>query len=224
MRRKYVAQGSAHAGSRTAVRGHMSRLMMTTLGLVVLLAGSAQARSISPLEGLEALRKGFSGINDFTAEITQEKRLKLMKRSMVMTGTVRFRKPDQFFMEINPPYAARMMLRDTVIEQSSGREGEKNRIILPPEQGLKQWFSKLATPVTALPAGVDIQADLTNGLYTLGIAPQGKGQVRELTIAFQGDGTVRKLVITEQNGDRATMTFKKVRRNVGLSEKDFRLD
>ena len=224
MRRKHVAQGSADAGSRTAVRGLMVRWMMTTLGLMVLLAGSSQARSISPLEGLEALRKGFSGISDFTAEITQEKRLKLMKRSMVMTGTVRFRKPDQFFMEINPPYAARMMLRDTVIEQSSGREGDKNRIILPPDQGLKQWFSKLATPVTALPAGVDIQADLTNGLYTLGIVPQGKGQVRELTIAFQGDGTVRKLVITEQNGDRATMTFKKVRRNVGLSEKDFRLD
>lgn len=224
MRRKHVAQGSAHAGSRTAVRSHMLRLMMTTLCLVALLAGSAQARSISSLEGLEALRKGFSGTSDFTAEITQEKRLKLMKRSMVMTGTVRFKKPDLFFMEIKPPYFTRMLLRDTVIEQSNGRDGERNRIILPPDQGLKQWFSKLATPVTTQPAGVDIQADLTNGLYTLGIAPQGKGQIKELAIVFQGDGTVRKLVITEQNGDRATMTFKKVRRNVGLSEKDFRLD
>jgi len=199
-------------------------MMMAVISLVSALAGSAHARSISPLEGLEALRKGFSGINDFTAEITQEKRLKLMKRSMVMTGTVRFRKPDQFFMEINPPYAARMSLRDTVIEQSSGREGEKSRINLPPDQGLKQWFSKLASPVTSLPEGVVIQADLTNGLYTLGIAPQGRGQVKELAIAFQEDGTVRRLTITEQNGDRATMTFKKVRRNVGMSEKDFRLD
>jgi outer membrane lipoprotein carrier protein len=202
----------------------MLRLAMAVLCLVSGLAGSAQARSIPPLEGLEALRKGFSGISDFTAEITQEKRLKLMKRTMVMTGTVRFRKPDLFFMEINPPYATRLLLRDTVIEQSSGREGEKNRIILPPDQGLRQWFSKLASPVTTLPEGVVIQADLTNGMYTLGIAPQGTGQVRELTIAFQEDGTVRRLVITEQNGDRATMTFKKVRRNVGLSGKDFRLD
>lgn len=202
----------------------MLRLLMVTLCLSSGSAGSAQARSISPLEGLEALRKGFSGINDFTAEITQEKRLKLMKRSMVMTGTVRFRKPDQFYMEINPPYAARMLLRDTVIEQSSGREGERNRIILPPDQGLKQWFSKLAAPVKTLPEEVVIQADLTNGLYTLSIAPQGKGQIRELTIAFQEDGTVRRLTITEQNGDRSTMTFKKVRRNVGLAEKDLRLE
>lgn len=202
----------------------MLRMMMATLCLASGLAGSAQAKSIPPMEGLEALRKGFSGISDFTAEITQEKRLKLMKRTMVMTGTVRFRKPDQFFMEINPPYAARMLLRDTVIEQASGREGERNRIILPPDQGLKQWFSKLAAPVTTLPEGVAIQADLTNGIYTLGITPHGRGQVRELTIAFQEDGTVRRLTITEQNGDRATMTFKKVRRNIGLSEKDFRLD
>jgi outer membrane lipoprotein carrier protein len=192
--------------------------------LTPVLAGPAQARPISPLEGLEALRKGFSGISDFTAEITQEKRLKLMKRTMVMTGTVRFKKPDMFLMEINPPYAARMLLRDTVIEQSSGREGERNRIVLPPDQGLRQWFSKLATPMTTLPEGVAIQADLTNGLYTLAITPQGRGQVRELTIAFQEDGTVRRLVIAEQNGDRATMTFRKVRRNAGLIEKDFRLD
>jgi outer membrane lipoprotein carrier protein len=202
----------------------MVRLMMTTLCLIPVLAGSAQARAISSLEGLEALRKGFSGTSDFTAEITQEKRLKLMKRSMVMTGTVRFRKPDLFFMEINPPYFTRMLLRDTVIEQSNGRDGERNRIVLSPDQGLKNWFSKLASPLTAQPEGVAIQADLTNGLYTLGIAPQGKGQIKELAIVFQGDGTVRRLTITEQNGDRATMTFKKVRRNVGLSEKDFRLD
>jgi outer membrane lipoprotein carrier protein len=202
----------------------MLRMVMAVLCLVSGLAGSAHARAIPPLEGLEALRKGFSGISDFTAEITQEKRLKLMKRTMVMTGTVRFRKPDQFFMEINPPYATRMTLRDTVIEQASGREGERNRIILPPEQGLKQWFSKLATPVTTLPEGVAIQADLTNGMYTLGITPHGRGQVKDLTIVFQEDGTVRRFTITEQNGDRATMTFKKIRRNVGLSEKDFRLD
>src|SRR6185369_7153959 len=168
MRRKSFAQGSAYAGSRTTVRSRMLRLAMAVLCLVSGLAGSAQARSIPPLEGLEALRKGFSGISDFTAEITQEKRLKLMKRTMVMTGTVRFRKPDLFFMEINHPYATRLLLRDTVIEQSSGREGEKNRIILPPDQGLKQWFSKLASPVTTLPEGVIIQADLTNGMYTLG--------------------------------------------------------
>jgi outer membrane lipoprotein carrier protein len=203
----------------------MVRLMMAaTLCLVSALAGSAQARSITPLEGLEALRKGFSGISDFTAEITQEKRLKLMKRTMVMTGTVRFRKPDLFFMEVNPPYSSRMLLRDTVVEQSSGRDGEKNRIILPPDQGLKKWFSKLASPVTTQPEGVVIQADLTNGLYTLAIAPKGRGQIKELAITFQDDGTVRRLTITEQNGDRATMTFKKVRRNVGLSDKDFRLD
>ena len=224
MRRNQIAQGSTYAGGRTAVRGHILRLMMATVCLASALAGSAQARSISPLDGLEALRKGFSGINDFTAEITQEKRLKLMKRSMVMTGTVRFRKPDMFFMEIDPPYSARMLLRDTVIEQASGRDGEKNRIVLPPDQGLKQWFSKLAAPVTTMPEGLTIQADLTNGLYTLGIAPQGRGQIKELSIAFQEDGTVRRLVITERNGDRASMTFKKVRRNVGLAEKDFRLD
>jgi outer membrane lipoprotein carrier protein len=185
---------------------------------------SVHARSIPPLEGLEALRKGFAGTSDFTAEITQEKRISLMKRTLVMTGKVRFKKPDQFFMEINSPFASRMLLRDTIIEQATGREGEKQRIVLPPEQGLKRWFSKLTSPVTILPDGVAIQADLTNGIYTLGIAPHGKGQIKELTLVFLEDGTIRRLIISEQNGDRATLTFKKVRRNRGLADKDFRLD
>ena len=183
-----------------------------------------QARTISPVEGMEALRRGFAGISDFTADITQEKRLSLMKRTMVMNGSLRFKKPDLFFMEINPPFKSRMLLRDSIIEQTAGREKTPTRIVLPPEQGLKQWFSKLAAPVTSLPDGVAVQADLTNSVYTLTIASQGKGQVKDISIVFLADGTIRRLVINEQNGDRATMTLKKVRRNVGLTERDFRLE
>lgn len=205
-------------------------MMRKIVGLILmycLLSGQAAAvyaGSIPPLQGLEALRRGFAGTSDFTAEITQEKRLSLMKRTLVMSGAVRFKKPDLFYMEINPPYTSRMLLRDTAIEQAIGTPGEKNRIVLPPDQGLKRWFSKLTSPVTSLPDGVTIQADLTNGTYTLGIAPQGKGNIKELTLVFQEDGTIRRLTIREQNGDKAVLTFKKVRRNTGLTDKDFRLD
>lgn len=199
-------------------------LLFVSLMFLGTTVSSVAARPIPPLEGLEALRKGFSGISDFSAEITQEKRLSLMKRSMTMNGTVRFRKPDQFFMAINPPYASRMVLKDAAIELAGGPEGKRNRILLPPEQGLGRWFSKLASPVTKLPEGVGIQADLTNSLYTLTITPQTKGQVKELAIAFLADGTIRRLTILEQNGDKASMIFKNVRRNIGLTDRDFRLE
>lgn len=203
----------------------MFRLMAVSAIILFATVTSADARSIPPLEGLEALRKGFSGISDFTADITQEKRLSLMKRNMTMTGKVRFRKPDQFFMVINPPYTSRMVLRDSVIELAGGPEGKQhNKIVLPPEQGLGRWFSKLASPVTSLPDGVVIQADISNSLYTLTITPQGKGQVKELTISFLADGTIRRLIITEHNGDRAAMTFKNLRRNIGLTDKEFQLE
>ncbi len=193
----------------------------------IILAGlpsSAHARPIPPLEGLEALRKGFAGISDFTAEITQEKRLSIMKRSMVMNGTIRFKKPDLFLMEINPPFAGRTLLRDNVIEQLSGKEKTPTRIALPPEQGLKLWFSRLASPITSLPEGVSLQAELVNSVYTLTISPGGKGAVKDISIVYMGDGTIKKLIINEQNGDRATMTFKNMKRNSGLGERDFRLE
>ena len=200
---------------------HIFILMLSAL---LLASSPCHARTISPVEGLEALRLGFAGISDFTADITQEKRLSLMKRTMVMSGSLRFKKPDLFFMEINPPFSSRMLLRDSVIEQIAGRDKAPTRIALPPEQGLKQWFSKLTSPVTSLPDGLVVQADLTNSVYTLTIAPSGKGQVKDISIVFLGDGTIRRLVINERNGDRATMTLKKLRRNVGLTERDFRLE
>lgn len=199
--------------------------LLFLLPLALLLGSSpCHARTISPVEGLEALRRGFAGVADFTAEMTQEKRLSLMKRTMVMSGSLRFKKPDLFRMEINPPFSSRMLLRDTVIEQVSGRDTTPSRIALPPEQGLKQWFSRLAAPVTSLPDGVTVQADLTNSVYTVTIVPQGNGQVKAIAIVFLGDGTIKRLVIDERNGDRATMTLKKVRRNVGLTDRDFRLE
>lgn len=198
----------------------MALLLLFCLGSVA----PVDARQIPPLEGLEALRKGFSGMSDFTADITQEKRLSLLKRSMSMNGMVRFRKPDQFLMVINPPYSSRMMLKDSTIEIAGGPDGKRNKIILPPEQGLGRWFSKLASPITTLPEGVAIQADLTNSIYTLTITPQAKGQVRELAISFLADGTIRRLTILEQNGDKATMIFKKLRRNTGLTEREFKLE
>jgi outer membrane lipoprotein carrier protein len=183
-----------------------------------------QARQIPAVEGLEALRKVFSGITDFTADISQEKRISLMKRALIMNGTVRFRKPDLFYLELNAPYASRMVLRDNTIEQVMGTGREHNRIVLPPEQGLNRWLSRLTAPITALPEGVNVQADATGSLYTVTITPHAKGQVRELVITFLEDGTIRKLIIVEQNGDRAMITFKRMRRNVGLADRDFRLE
>jgi len=201
----------------------MQRLMLTFVMLLCCVS-PAKARPLAPLEGLEALRKAFSGITDFTAEITQEKRLSLMKRTMTMNGTIRFRKPDLFYLEITSPYASRMLLRDNTIEQVMGNGSDRNRIVLPPEQGLKHWFSKISVPISSLPEGMAVQADVTGQVYTVTISPQGKGQIKELIVTFQEDGTVKRLVIGERNGDRAVMTFRKVRRNVGLTEKDFRLE
>lgn len=197
---------------------------LVAISLLICFAVPCQARQISPVDGLEALRRTFAGISDFTAEITQEKRLSLMKRTMTMTGVIRFRKPDLFFMEISSPYSSRMVLRDNSLEQVMGAGGERNRLTLPPDNGLKSWFSKIAKPVSAVPDGMKVLADLTGSLYTVTITPQGKGQVRELAISFQEDGTVKRLMIAEQNGDRAVMNFRKVRRNTGLTEKDFKLE
>lgn len=191
---------------------------------VAFLAGTVQAAQLSALQGLETARKAFAGINDFSAELTQEKQIALMKKKMVSTGTVRFKRPGIFFMEIDPPHASRLLLKDNVINMYLPEEKIRQKTVLPPEEGLLRWFTLLDKPVTSVPAGMEVKAEKKGDLLLLTIRPaSGKG-VRELQLAVHEDGRPQRLTIEERNRDRTVMTFRKVRKNVGLTEKDFRIE
>ena len=192
--------------------------------LMLTAALKAEARSLTPVEGLEVLRRSFSGMQDFTADLTQEKQLSIMKKKLVMQGIIRFKKPDRFYMELVPPYSSKVLLKDTVLQQRLGTQGELQRIVLPSEQGLSRWFATLAKPVTTVPEGMQVRAEQAGALTTVIIRPAKGGQLKELTIVLHDDGTVRKLVLEERAGDKTVMTFRKTRKNVGLTDADFRLE
>jgi outer membrane lipoprotein carrier protein len=194
------------------------------LPVILLMSVTSPAAEIPPLEGLELARKGFSGMIDFTAEITQEKQITLLKKTQTSSGQVRFRRPDTFYMEVYSPYASRMLLMDNTLTMFLPAEGIRQKTVLPPEEGLRHWFALFDRPVTRLPSGVELHADRRGDTVTLRIIPAGKKGVKELRITLFDDGRPRKLAIEEQNRDRTVITFHKVRKNVGLADKDFRIE
>lgn len=197
----------------------------TIIVVIMLLLSSAnlQAAPNKALEGLEVLRRGFADVSDFTAEIVQEKQISLLKRTQVVRGVIRFRKPGLFFMELYPPHASRLLLNNNVFDIYLVREKISQHVVLPPEESLQYWFSLLARPVVRLPEGVDVRAEQHGNSYTLSMIPRAKGQVKEFTLTFLADGRLKKLVISEQNNDRTTITFSRMRKNAGLIDKDFTL-
>jgi len=200
----------------------MRKFLLLLLALAVatpVLAAGDPAR-----EALETLRRGFADTADFTAEITQEKQLALMKRKMVSKGVIRFKKPDTFFMELYPPHPSRLLLKDNVMTIRFAEQGVTDRMVLPPEEGLRKWFGLLANPVTALPEGVDLKAERRGKLWSLTLFPKGKGSVQQLTLSYDEEGTISRIVVEERNRDRTILLFNRVRRNVGLRDKDFSLE
>ncbi len=195
-----------------------------SLVFIMLLPASASAAPLTPLEGLERLRLALQGLQDFSAELTQEKQVSVLKKKLVMKGTVRFMKPDRFAMELFPPYKSRMLLKNNLLLQRIGERGELQKIILPEDQGLSQWIGKLSKPVSSLPEGMEIKAEETGRVTTVMIRPAGSGQMKEITVQFQDDGLIRRLVLEERNGDRSTMIFGKARKNSGLTDADFRME
>lgn len=202
----------------------MIRRIWLILAIIALSPLTVTAAPVAPVTALEQLRQGFAGMQDFTAEIVQEKQLAVMKKKLVSTGTVRFKKPDLFFMELNPPHASRMVLRDTALELYLPQDKSRQQIALPADEGLKRWLTLLAKPITALPDGVEVKAERTGDSQTLTLVPKNKGQVRTFTLTSGPDGRLRKLVIEERNGNRTAITFQKLRANAGLTEKDFRVE
>ncbi len=199
--------------------------LLPAIMLVTLLTPlTGRAAAIPPLTGLELVRKGFAGVTDFTADITQEKQISLLKRAQTARGQVRFRRPDTFYMELYAPYASRLLLKDNMLTMLFPTEGIRQKSALPPEEGLRHWFALLEQPVVRLPEGLNLSADKQGGTVTLKIVPAARKGVRELTITLYDDGRPRRLAIEEENRDRTVITFSRVRKNVGLSEKDFRVE
>ena len=206
------------------LRPIIGRCLLPALLVMVFISPIAHAAEIPPLEGLELVRKGFAGMTDFTAEITQEKQIALLKKTMTSTGQVRFRRPDTFYMEVYSPYASRLLLKDNILSMLLPAEGIRQKTVLPPEEGLRHWFLLFDRPVTRLPAGVELRAERRGDTVTLRIIPVGKKGVKELRITLFDDGRPRRLAIEEQNRDRTVINFQKVRKNVGLADKDFRIE
>ncbi|KAF0219591.1 MAG: outer membrane lipoprotein carrier [Geobacteraceae bacterium] len=199
----------------------MKKAAFLAILLLFLSLTDAHAGQNRALEALEVLRRGFADMTDFTAEIVQEKQIALMKQKMVSKGVVRFKKPGMFAMELYPPYASRLLLRDNVMTLRFPAEGVTERIVLPPEESLERWFAYLDKPVTALPDGVDARAERQGGTWTLQIFPRNKGGVKEVQLTFEGDGRLKRLAVLERNRDRTVIRFATMRRNVGLKESDF---
>ena len=199
-------------------------LILLSILAVFAVVSSVHAAGIPPLEGLELARRGFSGMNDFVADITQEKQVSILKKKLVSNGTVRFRRPDSFYMEIHPPHASRMLLKDNILTMVFPAENVRQKTVLPPDEGLLRWFTMLDKPVTKLPEGMDVRAERTGDTVSLILSPKGKRGMKELQLVLQQDGRPKRLVIEEQNRDRTVMTFRNVKKNVGLTEKDFKIE
>lgn len=198
--------------------------LLLLLITVITAATTGHAAGDPALEALETLRRGFAGTTDFTAEITQEKQLALMKHKMFSKGVIRFRKPDTFFMELYPPHPSRLLLKNNVMTIRFPDQGTTDRVVLPPEEGLTKWFSYLDKPLTKLPDGVDVKAERQGKFWLLHLFPKAKGGVKLLTLRFDQEGTISRIFIEERNKDRTTLSFDKLRRNVGLQDKDFMVE
>jgi len=214
-------QGWDHAVREMSL--HSFLLLFAVLFLAIS-STAASAATITPLEGLELARKGFSGVTDFTADITQEKHVALLRKPMISNGQVRFKRPDQFYMELYAPYPSRLLLKDNVLTMVLPADGIRQKSVLPKEEGLLHWFMHLDRPLTRLPDGVDVLAERRDGMLTLCIIPKEKKGVREISLTLLDDGRPQRLVIEERNRDRTIISFRRVKKNVGLTADDFRME
>jgi outer membrane lipoprotein carrier protein len=127
-------------------------------------------------------------------------------------------------MEVYSPDPSRLLLMDNVLTMFLPEEGIRQKTVLPRDEGLSRWFRLVDKPLTRLPDGVGVRAERRDGYLTIRITPKEKKGVKEILVTLLEDGRPKRLVIEEQNQDRTVLSFRRVRKNVGLTADDFRID
>ncbi|OGP83563.1 MAG: hypothetical protein A2Z08_06030 [Deltaproteobacteria bacterium RBG_16_54_11] len=205
----------------------------STVILVVLLVsfgpwvapGTAQQEAKELASVLEQCKKAQSAIADFTADIKQVKKSSLMEKSVVSRGQMRFKRPDQLWVQMSPPYPSITVLDKGVLLIYLPEEKQVQRYQVAGNPALAKWLLFFQAPLETLGKRIWIQ-EVRADTVVLRLEPaEDLALFKEIKISL--DTTIwmpKHVELLEKNGDRTTIFYDNIKINTGITDTSFQLD
>ena len=207
-------------------------LVLLALNLGFLPAPARAAEAVGQAETVALLKSVGKKVSDFKTlktEFTQEKKMAMFQKKLVMKGRIFLRKPSQIAWHVDSPLRYSVLITDKLIRQwdeDTNKVQEvslaKNPIFQNVLNQLSVWFSgDFSTLIDSNEVHVVKREPLV-----LEFVPKENNMsrkvVKSITITFREDMTyLKQLRILEVSGDVTTIHFEKTQINVPLDAKSF---
>jgi len=179
---------------------------------------------INEEEVVQRLRESRETIKDFSADLSQEKKISLLKEKIFSRGKIRFKYPNRIFIEFFPPQSMQMTF-----------DG-KGVLLYLKEEGIAEYYRIQANPIaerylffTRDPfqkglADWKIREEKESFLI-MEILPKEKESPFRSTrlLISKGNWMVMGMELVERNGDTTVLRYSKIKINTGLTESDFEI-
>jgi outer membrane lipoprotein-sorting protein len=173
---------------------------------------------------LEQIKKARDAIEDFTADINQVKVSSLFKEPVVSRGRMRFKRPDQIWVEMYPPYPSIWVLHKGVLLIYFPDEKVAQRYQVAGNPALTKWLLIFQNPIEALGKKIWLQEEKADEVV-LGIDPaEDLVILQKIRIAIDTSNWLPKsMELVEKGGDRTTINYYNIKTNAGIPDDSFKL-
>lgn len=196
--------------------------LLLFLFFLVIPSGAQQDKDVAPI--LAQLKKAQESLQDFTADIKQVKVSSLFTEPQISRGRMRFKRPNQIWVEMYPPYPSITVLNQGVLLYYFPEEKVAQRYDVAGSPVLAKWLLFFQNPIETMGKKIWLQEEKA-GEVVLGIDPvEDLAIFQEIRIAADTSNWMpKRLELTEKTGDRTTITYYNTRINVGVADSSFQL-
>jgi outer membrane lipoprotein-sorting protein len=197
-------------------------LLLLIASLVIPAWAKQNNKDVAPI--LEQLKKAQESLHDFTADIRQVKVSSLANTPVVSRGKMRFKRPDQLWVEMYPPYPTVTVLNNGVLLIFFPDEKVAQRYQVADNPALAKWILFFQNPIDTLGKKIWLQEERA-GEVVLGIDPaEDLAIFKKIRISIDTANWLPKSVeLVEKNGDRTTINYDNVTINSGITDESFKL-
>lgn len=164
-------------------------------------------------------------IEDFTADLIQEKRISLLRENVVSHGVIQFKRPNKVLIELFNPDPSLMVVDGNSLWLYFKRERVAQRYHVGNTPMLNRYLMILNNPFTgewAELASIRREGDFA----VLEVVPgEAEAIFSKITLwVSTHDWLIRKLALHEKSGDLTILSYENIRVNTGIPDSHFKLD
>jgi len=202
----------------------LGSLMMVLMPLALPIRAVAQGKLDKDLV-LRQLARTQREVEDFTADLIQEKRISLLRKSVVSRGIIQFKRPNRVLIELFSPDPSLMVVDGNSLWLYFKRERVAQRYQVGNTPLLNRYLMIFDNPLTgewAELASIRGEGDFA----VLEVVPgEAEAIFSKITLwVSTQDWLIRKLALHEKSGDLTILSYENIRVNTGIPDSHFQLD